>query len=148
MREVAGSILAEAQEKDLETLNSFFEIAKAQNWVSSSDILAIQKEYDNLRSELAKEKPKKNNPFENKDSQSKTFGNNLQQPKGLAERQEGIITFLKENGRAQVWQLKQIFPEVTKRTLRRDFEQMLKKGVIKRIGERNNTFYQIKINES
>jgi len=58
------------------------------------------------------------------------------------ERQEKILTFLKENGRAQVWQMKQVFPEVTKRTLRRDFEYMLGEGIIERIGEKNNTFYQ------
>ena len=39
---------------------------------------------------------------------------------------------------------KQVFPEVTKRTLRRDFEQMLGQGLVERIGERNNTFYQVK----
>jgi predicted HTH transcriptional regulator len=61
------------------------------------------------------------------------------------ERQEKIMAFLKEQGRAQVWQIKQILPEVTKRTLRRDFDNLLKKGLVERIGERNNTFYQIKI---
>jgi len=63
----------------------------------------------------------------------------------MNERQEKIMAFLREQGRAQVWQTKQILPEVTKRTLRRDFDCLLKKGVIERIGERNNTFYQIKI---
>ena len=62
----------------------------------------------------------------------------------MSERQEKILVFLKEQGRAQVWQVKQILPEVTKRTLRRDFENLLKKGIIERIGEKNNTFYQIK----
>ncbi len=62
----------------------------------------------------------------------------------LPERQERILAFLREQGRAQVWQVKQILPEVTKRTLRRDFENLLKKGVIERIGERNSTFYQMK----
>jgi Fic family protein len=37
---------------------------------------------------------------------------------------------------------------VTKRTLRRDFEKMLKEGIIERLGERNNTFYQIKTVQS
>jgi len=63
----------------------------------------------------------------------------------MNERQEKIMVFLREQGRAQVWQVKQILPEVTKRTLRRDFDCLLKKGVIERGGERNNTFYQIKI---
>ena len=58
-------------------------------------------------------------------------------------RQKKILEFLEENGRAQVWQLKQVFPAITKRTLRRDFENLLKQGIIKRIGERNDTFYQL-----
>ena len=61
----------------------------------------------------------------------------------ISERQEKILTFLKEQGRAQVWQIKQVLPEVTKRTLRRDFENLLKKGLVERNGERNNTFYQV-----
>jgi len=61
----------------------------------------------------------------------------------ISERQEKILAFLKEQGRAQVWQIKQVLPEVTKRTLRRDFESLLKKGLVERAGERNNTFYQV-----
>ncbi len=62
-------------------------------------------------------------------------------------RQRTILDFLKENGRAQVWQVKEILPDVSKRTLRRDFEYMLKEGIIDRIGQRNDTFYQIKVVE-
>ncbi len=40
--------------------------------------------------------------------------------------------------------MKQVFPEVSKRTLRRDFENLLKQGIIERIGEKNDTFYQLK----
>jgi len=61
----------------------------------------------------------------------------------MLERQEKIMDFLKENGRVQVWQVKQILPEVTKRTLRRDFEYMLSQGLIERMGERNDTYYQV-----
>ncbi len=40
--------------------------------------------------------------------------------------------------------MKQVFPEVSKRTLRRDFENLLKQGIIEKIGEKNDTFYQLK----
>jgi predicted HTH transcriptional regulator len=135
MREVADDILVKPNEKDLEILESFFEVAKSQNWVSPSDILAIQKEYDNLKGELKGKK--KDNP-----------GGDPSPIKMMPERQEKILAFLKEVGRAQVWQVKEILPDVTKRTLRRDFEHMLNQGLIERMGEKNNTFYQIKINES
>ena len=62
----------------------------------------------------------------------------------MNERQEKILAVLKEKEKAQVWQIKQIFPQVSKRTLRRDFENLFKRGIIERIGERNETFYQLK----
>ncbi|MFC1789713.1 DeoR family transcriptional regulator [Patescibacteria group bacterium] len=144
MRELAAGILTKPRVEDLVSLNNFFELAKFQNWVSPSDILAIQKDYVNL-SEGLKEPAvlqiaEKNASKENPDAKILEF-----QPisKMLIERQEKMLTVLKEKGSAQVWEMKQIFPEVSKRTLRRDFEFLLKQGVVKRIGERNNTFYQI-----
>lgn len=126
MRELADDILAKPIEKDLEILESFFEVAKAQNWVSPSDILEIQKEYSKIREEL-----------------KKSDGNRT--PINLGDRQETILKILKEKGQAQVWEIQKIFPEVTKRTLRRDFESLLNQGLIERIGERNETFYQLKV---
>jgi predicted HTH transcriptional regulator len=145
MREVADDILVKPNEKDLEILESFFEVAKSQNWVRISDLLAIQKEYANLREELKKTKPekKKGNPT------IKVQPPYIEvRPPVRSERQEKILAFLRENGRVQVWQIKQIFPEVSKRTLRRDFDHLLKQGIIERIGEKNHTFYQIKLTQS
>lgn len=118
----------------VDVLDGFFEVAKAQNWVQKDQILEIQKEYGKLRE--ASSSYNKGNPVTAKE------------PKPLqplmSERQERIMLFLREQGRAQVWQIKEILPEVTKRTLRRDFDALLKQGLIERVGERNNTFYQIK----
>ncbi len=139
MRELADDILLNPHEESLEVLNSFFEIAKAQNWVSPFDILEIQRGYDNLKEGLGK--------TELEERKREPVGHLAvveTQPQSLPERQEKILGFLKEKGRAQVWQLKQIFPAVTKRTLRRDFESLLNQGLIERIGERNDTFYQLR----
>ncbi|MFH1582632.1 MAG: DeoR family transcriptional regulator [bacterium] len=155
MREVAASFLASPNNEDLVILDNFFEISLAQNWVSPSDILAIRQDYGNLRALLENEEiiPQQTLPQigldESKDSSSSSpflgsENNSFQHQSGLTERQEKIIAFLKENGRAQVWQLKEILPEVTKRTLRRDFEGLLHNSKIERIGEKNNTFYQLK----
>jgi len=146
MRELADDLLVKPNEKDLEALDSFFEVALVQNWVSSSDILAIKQEYANLSGELKKPKQekKKDNP-----GPIKVYAQASPIMAGYnSDRHEKIMEFLKENGRAQVWQIKQILPDVSKRTLRRDFENMLGKGKIERLGERNNTFYQIKTIES
>jgi len=128
MRELADDILAKPTKKNLETLDSFFEIAKAQNWVSPSNILEIQQEYSKLKEGL-----KSSSGAEPRKVEGRGSG-----------RQEKILKILKEKGRAQVWEIQKIFPEVTKRTLRRDFESLLNQGLIERIGERNETFYQLK----
>jgi hypothetical protein len=59
-------------------------------------------------------------------------------------RQDKIIKILQERGKAQVADLKQVMPDVTKRTLRRDIDDLLKKEKITRMGEWNQTFYQIR----
>jgi hypothetical protein len=144
IRELAIEILQKPDQQDFEVLNSFFEVAKAQNWVPLSDLLAIQENYAKLAGELVKSEEEEiliPRPEEKK-TEAKF------QPltaKTLIERQEKIMAILKEKGRAQVWEMKQIFPQVSKRTLRRDFEFLLKQGVVLRIGEKNNTFYQVKV---
>lgn len=139
--------------QQLEVIDGFLEIAKAQNWVRSEELLEIQREYDNLKRVIIEITKKKNLFANNTGSENQEeLSNSLQVSSGtltrerkpMLERQEKILAFLREQGWAQVWQIKQILPEVTKRTLRRDFEVLLKQGLIERIGERNNTFYQIK----
>jgi|WetSurMetagenome_2_1015567.scaffolds.fasta_scaffold480069_1 hypothetical protein len=135
IREAAIEILASPAEKDFEILDTLFEVAKLQNWVRPEEVLAIQSEYGNLMKDLIDQKPQKVVAIEA-----------VSQPvtKGLAKRQEKILDILKEKGKAQVWEVKKIFPQISKRTLRRDFELMFKQGIVQRMGEKNNTFYQIK----
>ena len=139
MREVADEILVKPTEKNMEILDSFFEVVKSQNWVKATDILAVQEKYDNLKGGLKKGSPMVEAKFQSLIEIK---------PQEVPERQEKILAFLRKNGRAQVWQVKQILPEVTKRTLRRDFDQMLRQGMVERMGEKNNTSYQIKTVQS
>ena len=60
----------------------------------------------------------------------------------LQRRQQKILEILKERGKAQVGDFKKIFPSVSKRTLRRDFRGLTDNGLVERIGEKNDTFYQ------
>lgn len=138
MRELADEILANQTEEKLEILNSFFEVAKSQNWVSPSNVLEVQKEYDNLKEELK----------QSSEVQLPKVKEIRKDEEKILGRQEKILEILKEKGRAQVWEIQKIFPEVTKRTLRRDFENLLNQGLIERMGERNETFYQIKEDRS
>lgn len=157
MREVADEILDKCLRQnpgqnpvmnDLEILDGFFEVAKAQNWVAIAELLRIQEEYNKIKVEIKKsiESPPEPPILLEKPEEEKTESRPKQPPttSGGGSRQGKILEFLKEKGRAQVWQVKQIFPEVTKRTLRRDFESLLKQGIIERVGERNDTFYELK----
>ena len=162
MREVANDILADliggqTSEKpsevrprqvleSLEILDGFFEVAKAQNWVQAVEVLRFQEEYNRIKIELKKISRGQTSAklIEVRPLQGSLQGSGGGAGQVVNSRQQEILEFLKENGRAQVWQLKQVFPEVTKRTLRRDFERLLKQGVIERIGEKNATFYQLK----
>ena len=128
----------------LEVLDGFFEVAKNQNWIKPEDILNLQKEYIKLKGQLKLK-------AESIKSEAKLTGVRPLQKSELTEvrplqnsmneRQEKILAVLKEKEKAQVWQIKQIFPEVSKRTLRRDFENLFKRGIIKRMGDRNETYY-------
>lgn len=151
MREVADEILAglvaanyqssKIVLQKLDVLNSFFELAKSQNWTKTEEALQVQGGYIKLRELLEKDKSE-----EIKDEAEigmEVEAEREAQPFSMNEREQRILEVLRERGRAQVWEIKKIFPDVSKRTLRRDFGQLLREGIIVRIGERNETFYQL-----
>lgn len=128
--------------RKLEVLNGFFELARVQNWVSNSEILSLQEEYSKLKDELSQQMSLGVQPQE-------MIGEEIPRAEGeriypVNERHKRILEILKDRGKAQVWEVKKVFPDVSKRTLRRDFEHLLGEGLIERIGERNETFYQLK----
>jgi len=61
----------------------------------------------------------------------------------LTDRKKKILEILRAKEAVQVWEINKILSNVSKRTLRRDFEQLLKDGYVQRIGERNKTFYKL-----
>lgn len=62
----------------------------------------------------------------------------------LSERQRKIMGILQNKERAQVWELQKVLSQVTKRTLRRDLDDLLQHNLIERKGEWNAVFYRIK----
>lgn len=138
-RQGGDNFLIFETKKNLEIISSYFEVTKWQNWVSYFDILEIKEKYDKIKSDLLElksvEKPK-----------AEQILVQIKKPafdKGLDKRKEKILDILREKEKIQVWELNKILPDVSKRTLRRDFEQLLKQGLVQRIGERNNTFYKL-----
>lgn len=139
-------------EKDLELLRGYFNIIKWQNWVSYFDIIKIEDEYKKVESfikikiksiddSFVQEKaPIQNSGLtENKDVVVKE-----KQKKAVLDlRKEKILEILKNRKNIQVGEIKAIMPSVSKRTIRRDFDFLLKQGFVKRIGESNSTYYEL-----
>jgi len=157
IRAIAGDILEAclkgADEKNeainsINILESFFEVAQEQHWVKQELILNIVQEYGILKQELegvGKDKEDKTDSVPgfaffspNEQKQNTVVGSK----KSNQERQGKILDLVKTRGKIQVWEVKQVMPGVSKRTLRRDFEHLFKQGLVQRVGEKNQTFYQ------
>ena len=138
IREAADEILARFVKglpvaKETEALKSYFAVAKFQNWVSYFDILEIEKEYDKINDRIAR---------------GQTSGTSAKELSSLDlsldSRKQRILKILKEKEKIQVGELQTILADVSKRTLRRDFERLLEIGLVQRKGQKNETFYSLK----
>lgn len=146
-------------ERGFESMDRYFEIAKWQRWLDYFDILSVQEKYAKIRENLLKEEVK------TEMGQTLAFGFNFQKSEdvsipsvSLSEKQsfeqkkeqkldtrkEKILKVLEKVGRIQTGEINKMFPEVSKRTLRRDFHKLVETGIVERLGDKNNTFYKIK----
>ncbi len=58
-------------------------------------------------------------------------------------RQKMILEYLGKNDKAQVMDLQKVLPDITKRTIRRDLDELLEAGKIVRLGDFNQVFYKL-----
>ena len=105
---------------------------REKNWVEQTNFLILEQEYKKVKGFLESfavvEVP----------IVKKEEGPNL------SERQKKIIAILQTKEKVQVWELQKVLPEVTKRTLRRDLDELLRLNLIERQGEWNSIFYQLR----
>ena len=125
-------------EKNLELIKSYFKLAKWQNWISYFDILKLEEEYKDLEGYFKKQVLELSFVKEKPVAPKKEITEDL-----MDERKNKIISILKEKGKIQVKDIKDAMPNVSKRTIRRDFDVLLEKKLVKRLGENNNTFYEL-----
>jgi hypothetical protein len=152
--------------EDVDVLLGYLFIAKNQGWIKTINFFIISNEYEKIKkevesfSESTEELPIFKKPFleknqtENKTQEVQDY--ELDKPAtiekvpafnfNISKRQARIIDFLNKNKKAQVMDLQRVLPDITKRTIRRDLDELLKSGKILRMGEFNQVFY--KINES
>ncbi len=128
----ALSILEKPTPEDIDALLGYLWIAKNQGWLSSVNYLIVANEYEKIRTQMAS-LPVLRNTEANKGLVSNSFN----------KRQTKILEFLDNNEKAQVMDLQKMLPSVTKRTIRRDLDELLKSGRVARFGEFNQIFYRI-----
>ena len=119
--------------------------ARNQKLMDRKKFLLFQKEYRKIgeilevnepeEPEIRVQKPKKEVEPKKEDA--------VKQNKQLNQRQTKILEILKNKTGVQVWELKQVFPNISKRTLRRDLDDLLQNKLVKRHGEWNEVFYEL-----
>lgn len=150
--------------EDIDILLGYLWIGKSQGWLNSVNCLIITNEYENLKKEikpivepiieLTQKLPGiEKQPILNKITQIRLEENfnpvldNIEtkpQDSFIPDRQKKILEFLNKNGKAQVMDLQKILPNITKRTIRRDLDELLGADKIARMGEFNQVFYKAK----
>ena len=128
--------------EDIEILKNYLVLGKERGWIDNMNLMILSKEYDEIIEEIK--------PLAKLITGGKTaeipVDNNVKKNTAravLSGRQKEIIRILGAQGKAQVADFKKALPEVTKRTLRRDLDELLKIGKVERIGEWNQVFYQL-----
>lgn len=133
--------------KKIQDIQDCFNQARGKKLIDRNQFLLFQKEYIRVKKEIKRKKEfipkviKKKEPERTKEPEQPKKALSLE---GLTKRQKKILEILKKQEKVQVWQFKESFSDISKRTIRRDLEQLLKKGLIKRQGEWNEVVYFLK----
>jgi hypothetical protein len=131
------AIVQSPKNEDIDSLLGYLLIAKNRGWLNLMNYLIVSNEYEKLRKEEKLEfKPEFKQEYR---PESKP----VKEEAKISNRQEKIMEFLTKNGKAQVMDLQTVLSNVTKRTIRRDLDELLKFGKIVRLGEFNQVFYEI-----
>ncbi len=152
--------------EDIEIILGYLWIGKSQGWLNSVNYLIVANEYEKIKNEVGpvieiaskatnidvQPIVRENLTVEPKEVVSPVLDNTeLEAPSfsisdspAQEGRQKQILEFLTKNDKAQVMDLQTIFPDITKRTIRRDLDELLESGKIERLGDFNEVFYKIK----
>jgi len=135
--------------EDINSLLSYLKIAKDQGWISSVNYFIISNEYEKIKKcieplfvELTKKLPGIEMPDGLK-KEPKEHTNPVLNEYNISARQKKILELLEQKESAQVMDLQAVLPDVTKRTIRRDLDELLEIGKISRLGEFNQVSYKI-----
>jgi DNA mismatch repair ATPase MutS len=123
--------------KEIQQIQGYFQVAKSQRWIDAVNFLILEKEYEKIIELLEQSE----NSIE---EHIEPAPDPIAEAPSLSERQKKILEILRGKEKTQVWELQKVLPEVTKRTLRRDLDDLLQLNLVERQGEWNEVFYTIK----
>jgi len=143
--------------EDIGILLNCLKLARLQGWINNVSFLIVFNEYEKIKKEIGAliiiadytQKPLEPVASEDKYPESQNPLLHHSSPKVMTEhgeitaRQSKIIEFLEHNQKAQVMDLMTVLPDITKRTIRRDLNELLKMGKVAREGEFNQVLYKI-----
>lgn len=133
--------------EDIDILLGYILIAKSQGWLSAINCLIISNEYEKIKKQIepiAEPTQKLPGILEKRVAAGRPDLPLGPKDTPVTPRQGKIVEFLVKNEKAQVMDLQAILPDVTKRTIRRDLDELLESGKIVRLGEFNQVVYKIK----
>jgi len=143
--------------EDIDIFLGYLWIGKSQGWLNSVNYLIIANQYEKIKSAVSPimaDEPRPEGRENKPEVEPKEDDNPVLDDiavikddpdySGISERQKKIMGFLEKNQKAQVMDLQTILPDITKRTIRRDIDDLLEAGKIIRMGDFNQVFYQIK----
>ena len=146
-------ILREQALRNISVLQGYLVEARNKKLISRDEFLLLKQEYCKISEyfkkplqQVEKDQPEKEKVLKKNSSlkeQKKQIPQNNINLDNLNQRQKKILDILSDRENVQVWQLKELFSEVSKRTLRRDLESLVEKNMIKRQGEWNEISYML-----
>jgi len=149
--------VASRSQERIDALRQRLREAKMQKIVSQGSFIVLEREYLRTQAWIAGvmlSLPKENKregigSIESEESSVKepkkeNIVSLVKKPNKISDRQKRILEILKGKDKAQVWELQKIFPQVTKRTLRRDLDDLLQQNMVMRTGEWNSVSYHIR----
>ena len=143
--------------RELGVLIARLNYAKRTSELNPENFLVLEREYNRvgeflrqlhqdlaLKSQKAVETPEPVALKRDLGAPQSRSGNRQGNKANLSGRQTRILEIIRNKQKTQVWELQKVLPEVTKRTLRRDLDNLLYQHLIIRQGEWNEVFYQIR----
>ncbi len=140
---VANSKIKAQVSEDIDILLGYLWIGKLQGWLNSVNCLIITNEYEKIKKEIEPE-TELTQKLPGIEKEPVVIAKKQSPPSdNLTARQRKILEFLVKNNKAQVMDLQTVLPDITKRTIRRDIDDLLEAKKIVRMGDFNQVFYQL-----